>query len=141
MEDQIRKKADKTKKKGKKEVIIYGDNQEKNENNNENAVQNDEEEVDFVIQGKIIDANVNNNNNNNTIVKDQTWVEDTNTIQYNPSEPKPEEPKKKKIGWGDNIKSTTITSANVNAGDLYFPDLNDKNAEQKKTKERKELFS
>merc|ERR1712019_333400 len=116
-----------------------GDNQEKNENNNENAVQSDEEESDFIIQGKIVDANVNNNNNMNTNVNDQTWKEDTNVVQYNVDEDaKPKEEKKKvSVGWGDNIKSTTITSKRVEAGDLYFPDLNDKNAEKNAPKKEK----
>merc|ERR1712048_893761 len=122
IDDQIKKRAEKNKKNKKKEVNIFGDNQEKNENNNENAVQNDEEESDFIIQGKIVDANVNNNNNMNTNVNDQTWKE---------------EKKKVSVGWGDNIKSTTITSKRVEAGDLYFPDLNDKNAEKNAPKKEK----
>merc|ERR1712039_1106888 len=138
IDDQIKKRAEKNKKNKKKEVNIFGDNQEKNENNNENAVQNDEEESDFIIQGKIVDANVNNNNMN-TNVNDQTWKEDTNVVQYNVDEDaKPKEEKKKvSVGWGDNIKSTTITSKRVEAGDLYFPDLNDKNAEKNAPKKEK----
>merc|ERR1712019_1606 len=132
IDDQIKKRAEKNKKNKKKEVNIFGDNHEKNENN-------DEEESDFIIQGKIVDANVNNNNNMNTNVNDQTWKEDTNVVQYNVDEDaKPKEEKKKvSVGWGDNIKSTTITSKRVEAGDLYFPDLNDKNAEKNAPKKEK----
>lgn len=139
IDDQIKKRAGKKGNK-KKEVNIFGNTQEKNENDNENTLPNDEEESDFIIQGKIVDANVNNNNNMNTNVNDQTWKEDTNVVQYNTEEEKPKDEKKKKtaIGWGDNIKSSAVTTTKVSTENFYFPDLNDKNAEKNAPKKDKQ---
>jgi len=137
IDDQIKRRAEKAKKNNKTNVNIFGDNQEKNENNNENALQNDEEDTDYVVQGKVIDTNVNNNNNNNTNLNNETWKDDANLPQYNPDEQPEKKVEKKKIGWGDNIKSSNITSHKVNAEQMYFPDLNDKNAEKNAPKKEK----
>jgi len=121
----------------KKEVNIFGNTEEKNADDNNNQVQNDEEDTDFIIDGKIVDANVNNNNNNNTNVNDQTWKEETNAVQYNTEVVVEEKKPKKAMAWGDNIKTTAVSTAKINSENMYFPDLNDKNAEKNAPKEKK----
>lgn len=129
----IQKKQQKAKKNQSKAVNIFGNNTEKNEKDNENINQDNEDDMDYFIQGKIVNTDGQNNNNNlNTNVNDNIWEENTKEMNYIDEDEaaEKEEPKKKVIGWGDNVAKTS-TVGKVEAKDLFFPDLNDAKAEEK----------
>jgi len=90
-------------------------------NTNSNATQhqtvknqyNEDEDDDFVINTQVIDARELANNQSKAIdLNNNKWEEREDVVQFTDNEPI-----KKKIGWGDNIKKT----AEPVIVDEYFP--------------------
>jgi len=78
----------------------------------------------------------------NTNVNDNIWEENTKEVVYIDSKPVDEAPKKKVVGWGDNV-AKTAQIPEINANTMFFPELNDNKAEEKaqalKEKEKKDV--
>merc|ERR1711879_104510 len=137
------KKSKKNQSKGNA-VNLFGNAQEKNEKDTQNQNLDNEDDMDYFITDQVVNTDgANNRDNMNTNVNDNVWEENTKVIEYT-EEPKmvEEAPKKKKIGWGDDVKQTAKV-AEINPNTMFFPDLNDNKAEEKaqalKEKEKKEV--
>jgi len=139
----IQQKVKKSKKNQNKGVNIFGTVQEKNQKDNDNNNVDDLEDDDYFIQGKIVNTDGQNNRDNmNTNVNDNIWEENTKEIVYEQTKPVEEAPKKKTIGWGDNV-AKTVQVAQIDAKEMYFPGLDDPKAEEKaaalREKEKKDV--
>lgn len=134
----IQKKAKKNRNR-QTEVDIFNVNKEDKNDQQKAKLQEDEDNDDFIIQNMNIKntdvANTQNQANND--VHKQIWEENTReAIVYNdPTVVEEEEVNPKKVaGWGDGVSKKKNVIQAINEEDLYFPDINNPNAEKQAPK-------
>lgn len=123
VEDLIEKKMKKANK-TKKNVDLFNPNSDDKKNEKDKNQYNEDEDEDFVINTAVIDTKEMAQNQHQAIdLENNGWEENDRVIDYS-NQIENEKPKKK-MAWGDNIKTTTKAAVMV---DEYFPDLGDPNA-------------
>ena len=126
VEDLIEKKMKKANK-TKKNVDLFNPNSDDKKNEKEKNQLIEDEDEDFIINTAVIDTKEMAQNQQQAIdLEKNIWEENDRVIDY--SQQIENEKPKKKMAWGDNIKTTSKAAVIV---DEYFPDLGDPNAKSR----------